>query len=123
MDSSVVVKMPLLLSSLFSPSSIAMRLSPGQNSFAPRPDQAFHQQQQKDNHGEECAETEVEEGDGEWKEEDDLHIENEEDDAVKIVIGTELNPGITFGFQAAFINSGFIRTGLGRGEEAAPEIG
>src|SRR5688500_4773231 len=100
--------MPLLLSSLLNPSSIGMSLSPGQNSFAPRPDQPFHQEKEEDHHGQECAETQVEECDREWKEKDDLNIKDEEDDAVEIVVGTELDPGVAFGFKAALVDGGFV---------------
>src|ERR1043166_3659903 len=76
---SVVVKTPCLVNSLRSPSSMA--LIPGQNPFHPGPGQTVNQQQ-----------------------ENRLHVKNQEEDGIHIILRLELDGRLPLRFEPAFIN-------------------
>src|SRR6185369_6977170 len=116
----VVVKIPCLLNSLRSPSSMVSKrrgevmerwsvafpllqhsttpslqssLLPRQHAFLPRPNQSLNQQQQKDRHGDKCASRQSGEGDGEGQQKDRFNVEDQEDDGIEVILGLELDPG------------------------------
>jgi hypothetical protein len=96
---------------------------PDEDVFLPGPDQAFDEQEKKDQHGDARGEGEAGEGDGEGEQEDSFDVEDEKDDGVEIVAGLELNPGVALGFEAALIDGVFAGTGLVRRELCRPEPG
>src|ERR1035441_3148418 len=67
---------------------------PRQYAFLPRPNQSFHQQKQKDDHRDECAGAQPPKSNREGKQEDGLHIEDQEDDRIQVILdrkSTRLN--------------------------------
>src|SRR5581483_2256993 len=126
-SASFVVKIPCLLSSLRSPSSIRQLVRfkislPGQNPFPPSPNEPFHQQQQKHHHGDKSPNRQAGKGDRKGQQKNGFNIKNEENNAVKIILGPELHPGIALRLQSAFVNGIFVGAGLFGREQFRPKI-
>jgi len=85
------------------------------------PDQAFHKQEKEYQHGEGFSQGKASEGDGERQKKDSFDIEDEKNNAVEVVAGLELDPGIPFGLQPALIDGILAQAGFVRGEFFLPK--
>jgi len=79
-----------------------------QTTLAPCPNKARDQYEQKNQNGDERADGQSGERDGERHQKHRFHIENQEDDGIQIVLRPELNVRLTNGLDASFVNSIFF---------------
>src|SRR5689334_380577 len=75
----------------------------------PGPDQALGEEENEDQHGEQGAGGQAGERDGERQEEQHLDVEDQEEDRIQVIVGLELDPRVTGGFEAAFIGGVLAR--------------
>src|SRR4029077_15863571 len=111
--------MPCLLSSLRSVRSMRVVEScalstPRQHPFPPGPNQALDQQEQENHHRDKRTRRQPAKSDGKGEQKNGFHIKNQKNDRIKIILGFELDPGIAFGFQTAFIDGVLAWAGLDR---------
>src|SRR4030095_17126974 len=92
-------------------------------SFAPGPNQAFQQKEEKYQDRDEGAEGQPGKGNGEWDEENRFNVEDEENDAVKIELRLKLDLRLALRFNPAFIGRVLRRARFRCLEEFSPKPG
>src|SRR5260221_351796 len=115
---SFTVKTPCLLNSLRNPSSIG--LFPGQNPFHPGPNQSFAQEQKENHHGQKSPQGQTGESDRKRQQKKRLHVKNEKENAINIILRLELDAGLAFRFQTALINGVLLLAGFLKGKKSRP---
>src|SRR5206468_5368946 len=93
---------------------------PLQATLAPCPDKAFDQQEQENQDGNKCADRQPGKCDGERHEKNRLHVEDQKNDGVKIILRPELYVRFTNGFNAALVDRVFFRARFWRLEKSSP---
>src|SRR5881394_341566 len=113
--------MPCRCNSIRNPSSISL-ISPGPiyTTFAPRPNKTFNQQKQKHENRDKRADRQTGEGDRKRHQKDRLHVENQKNDRVEIILRPELNLRLADRFDPAFVDRIFLDTRFWRLKESSP---
>jgi hypothetical protein len=95
---------------------VAQPLHPLQGALAPGVDEATHQNHEEQEHLHQGKETELAVGHGPGVKKNGLHVEDEEDQGVDVVLDPEAYPRLADGFETAFID-GFLDGGWLPGAE------
>src|SRR3954468_17121371 len=92
-------------------------------SACPGPDESFAEQEDEHKHRDQCTGGKTGEGDSEGQEEKDLHVEDQKQNRIEIIVRLELNPRITRRGDAAFIDVILDAAGFRRLKKSEPEPG
>src|SRR5690348_10049141 len=120
MPSSVVVKTPCFCNSFLSPSSMFNSL-PSQHSLHPRPSQTGNQQKQKDHQRNESTSAQARERNRKRQQKNRLHIKDQENDGVEIILRLELNPRVAFGLETTLVGGVLFLARLTRRKLLRPQ--
>src|SRR6202022_1789955 len=89
--------------------------------FAPSPNETFNQQKQEDENRDESANRQTGERDRERHQKNCFHVENQQNDRVEVILGSELNLCFADRFDAAFVDRILLRAWLWWLKEFSPQ--
>src|SRR5262249_48226784 len=106
-----------LLTFLTSAPALALPL---QTTLAPGPDEAFDQEQEKNQNRDKCSDWQAGEADGKRHQKHRFNVEDQKDDGIQIILHMELDMRLADRFDSAFIRRSLVRAGFWWLEKSPP---